>query len=81
MSTSPGDQAAQLRSAEGILGGSDLSLFSPEPCDLSWLPWACLTGFLEEGAHGPRLWGWEEEGRPGALLLPETPTLQHPSWL
>lgn len=65
---------------EGILGGSNLSPLSPEPCVLSWLLCTCLMGFLEEGEIEPRLWGRRKRGG-RALLLPEAPTLQSPSWL
>lgn len=58
--------------SEGILLGSNLSLLGPEPCDLSRLAWACLTGFLEERAHGPRLWGGKRRGgqAPCSFLKP-----------
>lgn len=49
------------------MGGSNLSLLSPEPCNLSWLPWTCLMGFLEEGAHEPRLWGGGGKKRGGQV--------------
>ena len=59
----PGDQAAQLYlpplglwDLEGILGGSNLTPHSPEPCDPSWLLCTCSMGFLEV-AFGLRLWG------------------------